>query len=54
LHELSWPTGADQGSPPDPQVRFLASATLVRSPGCYGFQIDGTSFSHIIVVRIRR
>ena len=33
---------------------FLASATLFRTAGCYAFQIDGTSFSKIIVVHVRR
>jgi hypothetical protein len=54
LRELQWEAGADQGSPPDPNFRFLASATLFRAPGCYAFQIDGDSFSKIIVVRVRR
>ena len=54
LRELEWEAGADQGSPPDPNYRFLASATLLRAPGCYAFQIDGDSFSKIIVVRVRR
>jgi hypothetical protein len=49
FRELQWDAGADQGSPPDPDFRFLASATLVRVPGCYAFQIDGSSFSKIIV-----
>lgn len=52
--ELNWDTGADQGSPPDPDFRFLASATLFRAPGCYAFQIDGTSFSEIVVARVTR
>lgn len=54
LRELQWDAGADQGSPPDPDFRFLASATLVRAPGCYAFQIDGSSFSKIIVARVQR
>jgi hypothetical protein len=54
LRELQWEAGADQGSPPDPNFRFLASATLFRATGCYAFQIDGDSFSKIIVVRVRR
>jgi hypothetical protein len=54
LRELQWDAGADQGSPPDPNFRFLASATLFRAPGCYAFQIDGSTFSKIIVVRVRR
>jgi hypothetical protein len=28
LRELQWEAGADQGLPPDPTYRFLASATL--------------------------
>ena len=54
LRELQWDANVDQGSPPNPNYRFLASATLFRSPGCYAFQIDGTVFSKIIVVRVRR
>jgi hypothetical protein len=54
LRELYWESGVDQGSPPDPDFRFLASATLLRAPGCYAFQIDGSSFSRIVVVRVKR
>jgi hypothetical protein len=54
LRELHWDAGADQGLPPDPSFRFLASATLFRLPGCYAFQIDGTSFSKIVVARVTR
>jgi hypothetical protein len=54
LRELYWESGVDQGSPPDPDFRFLASATLFRAPGCYAFQIDGSSFSRIVVVRVKR
>jgi hypothetical protein len=32
--------------------RFLASLSLFRSPGCYAFQIDGTSFSNVVVMRV--
>jgi hypothetical protein len=53
LPELYWPAGVDQGSPPDPKFRFLASTTLFRAAGCYAFQLDGTSFSKIIVARVR-
>lgn len=28
--------------------------TFVGSPGCYGWQIDGTTFSYVVVVRILR
>ena len=54
LRELQWDAGADQGLPPDPRFRFLASGTLVRAAGCYAYQIDGTSFSEIVVVRVTR
>ena len=54
LRELDWPAGADQAPAPDPNFRFLASATSFRAPGCYAYQIDGTSFSEIIVVRVPR
>jgi hypothetical protein len=32
--------------------RFLASASMFRSSGCFGFQIDGTSFSNVVVMRV--
>jgi hypothetical protein len=32
----------------------LPSATLVKRVGCYGFQIDGTSFSEHLIVRVIR
>ncbi len=54
LRELHWDAGSDAGLPPDPTFRFLPSATLFRVAGCYAFQIDGTSFTRIIVVRVRR
>jgi hypothetical protein len=53
LQELSWEAGVDQSLPPNPDYRFLASETLVRARGCYAFQVDGTSFSRVIVVRVR-
>jgi hypothetical protein len=53
LRELYWDAGADQSLVPDPNYRFLASSTLVRARGCYGFQVDGDSFSRVIVVRVR-
>jgi hypothetical protein len=53
LPELYWQEGADQSLPPDPNYRLLTSETLVRSRGCYAFQVDGTSFSNIIVMRVR-
>jgi hypothetical protein len=54
LRELEWSAGADQGLPPDPNFRFLASATSFRVPGCYAYQIDGTSFSEVVVIRVPR
>jgi hypothetical protein len=36
----------------DKRYRWLASAALFRSPGCYGFQVDGTSFSKVVVMRV--
>jgi hypothetical protein len=54
LRELQWDAGADQGLPPDPHFRFLASETLFRAAGCYAYQIDGTSFSEIVVIRVTR
>ena len=54
LRELSWPAAADQGLPPDPRFRMLASTTLFRVRGCYAFQVDGTAFSEVVVVRATR
>jgi hypothetical protein len=31
--------------------RYLPSYTRLRTAGCYGYQIDGTSFSRVIVFR---
>jgi hypothetical protein len=53
LRELYWEAGTDQSLKPDPDYRFLASSTLVRTRGCYAFQVDGETFSRVIVVRIR-
>jgi hypothetical protein len=51
LTELSWST-VDQGKNHYHGWYGLPSATLVRQLGCYGFQIDGTSFSEHIIVRV--
>jgi hypothetical protein len=32
--------------------RVWPGAMLVHAAGCYGLQIDGTTFSHVIVVRV--
>ena len=36
-----------------PQWRYGASTTLVPNPGCYAFQVDGTTFSSRIVFEAR-
>ena len=42
---VSW-DGQPRGS------RGVPSAVRVLKPGCYGMQIDGTSFSRVVVIRI--
>lgn len=42
---VSW-----QGQPPG--SRGVPSSVRVRSPGCYGVQIDGTTFSRLVVFRV--
>lgn len=32
--------------------RHYPSRTLFRSPGCYAFQVDGRSFTHLIVFEV--
>jgi hypothetical protein len=49
--ESSGVRGRIQGLPG--RYRLLASATLLRAPGCYAFQVDGASFSSVIVMRVR-
>jgi hypothetical protein len=39
---VSW-----QGQPP--HSRGVPSGVRVRAPGCYAFQVDGTSFSRVVV-----
>jgi hypothetical protein len=34
--------------------RDFPSDTHVREPGCYGYQVDGLTFSRVIVVRVAR
>lgn len=43
--------GRIQGLPG--RYRFLASSALFRSEGCYAFQVDGLSFSSVVVVRVK-
>lgn len=45
LETVSW-SGQPRGS------RGIPSAVRVLTAGCYGFQVDGTTFSRIVVVRI--
>jgi hypothetical protein len=57
LDELRFRTGESNGARTrvngfPGRYRFLASAALFRSVGCYAFQIDGTSFSAVIVMRV--
>jgi hypothetical protein len=42
---VSW-AGQPQGS------RGIPSEVRVLTPGCYGFQIDGTNFSRTVVVTV--
>ncbi len=58
LSELRFRTGESNGARGRLQglpgrYRFLASSGLFRAPGCYAFQIDGLSFSSVIVMRVR-
>jgi hypothetical protein len=32
--------------------RVIPALTLVRTPGCYAYQVDGTTFSRVIVVGV--
>jgi hypothetical protein len=50
--QLRIPVGETQGSPGiavPKGTRYLPSATRVREPGCYAYQIDGTTFSRVVV-----
>ena len=56
LQELRYPTGFSNGFRDrsyglNGNYRFLAATTLLRTAGCYAFQVDGTSFSTVIVMR---
>jgi len=50
LRELRWPP--QRSVQPKGRYRFWASATLFRSPGCYAFQADATSFSNVVVMQV--
>ena len=52
--QLRIPVGETNGIPPGIALvgqRYLPSTTRLESPGCYAYQIDGTSFSRVIVFR---
>jgi hypothetical protein len=50
LRQLRFRAGESNGT--DGKWRLLASASLFRVKGCYGFQIDGTTFSRVVVMRV--
>jgi hypothetical protein len=52
--ELRIPSGASLNGNPgvdDRGQRYRPSYTRLRAPGCYAYQIDGTTFSRVIVFR---
>jgi len=53
--ELRIPAGDASFWPPrvmrDDGQRYRRSYTRLRAPGCYAFQVDGTSFSYRVVFR---
>jgi hypothetical protein len=49
----STPRIVDPQLPPAPGARSYTGATWVTSPGCYAWQVDGTSFSTVVVFRAR-
>jgi hypothetical protein len=57
LQELRYATGFSNGHRDRSQsfngsYRFLAATTLLRAPGCYAFQVDGTTFSAVVVMHV--
>jgi hypothetical protein len=50
-HELRVPVGLPGGNPAVKLVgqRYRPSYTRLQAAGCYGYQIDGTTFSRVIV-----
>jgi hypothetical protein len=53
LHELRFAIGANYALPHHlDQWRLLPFATLFRAKGCYAFQVDGTTFSHVVTMRV--
>jgi|GEM_PF-3313418 len=41
-----------QGTSPPPGGREWITFTRARGPGCYAYQVDGTSFTEVIVFRV--
>jgi hypothetical protein len=50
LRELRFSAGENNGM--RGAWRFLASVTLFRETGCYSFQIDGTTFTRVVTMRV--
>ena len=50
LRELRFAAGENNGI--EGRWRFLASASLFRVKGCYAFQVDGTTFSRVVTMRV--
>jgi hypothetical protein len=50
LREIRWPPHRSVGL--KGAYRFWASETMFQTPGCYGFQADGTSFDVVIIMRV--
>ncbi len=50
LRELRFKAGEKNGV--QGSWRFLASVTLFRETGCYSFQIDGTTFTRLVTMRV--
>jgi hypothetical protein len=53
LDELQFLGSGQQAPPPPPGGRSWLSFSRVRGPGCYAYQVDGTSFSRVIAFRAR-
>ena len=47
-------TQGETGSPVPNGARYLPSYTRLRGPGCYAYQIDGATFSRVVVFRATR
>ena len=53
LQQARFATGADAELPQNrDQWRLLPLASLFPTKGCYAFQVDGTTFSHVITMRV--